>query len=129
MNTPKELKYTKSHEWLKVEGEIATEGITDYAQSELSDIAFIELPEVGTIVSAGETCGTIEAVKAVSDLVASVSGEVIEINEKLSDNPDLINSDPYGEGWFFKIKMSNPEETDELMNADEYEKFVEEESH
>ncbi len=127
MNFPEELKYTKSHEWIKVEGEIATEGISDFAQAELSDIVYLELPEVGTKVEAGKAFGTIEAVKAVSDLVAAVSGEITEVNTSLTDAPETINSDPYGEGWIIKIKMSNPAEAESLMSADEYEKFVQEE--
>ncbi len=127
MNFPEELKYTKSHEWIKVEGEIATEGISDFAQAELSDIVYLELPEVGTKVEAGKAFGTIEAVKAVSDLVAAVSGEITEVNTDLTDAPETINSDPYGNGWIIKIKMSNPAEAEALMSAEQYEKFVQEE--
>lgn len=125
MNAPQELKYTKSHEWIKIEGDTATQGITDYAQNELSDIAFVDLPQVGDNVDMGNTCGNIEAVKAVSDLYAAVSGEIIEINGDIDSNPELINEDPFGKGWFFKVKMSDKEEAGNLMSADEYIKFVE----
>ncbi|RKX64632.1 glycine cleavage system protein GcvH [candidate division TA06 bacterium] len=127
MNFPKELKYTKSHEWVKIEGDIATEGISDFAQEELSDIVYLELPEIGTKVEAGKAFGTIEAVKAVSDLVAAVSGEIVEVNEELVNAPETINSDPYGAGWIIKVKMSNPDEANSLLSAEEYEKFVQEE--
>ncbi|HHD83114.1 MAG TPA: glycine cleavage system protein GcvH [Bacteroidetes bacterium] len=127
MNFPKELKYTKSHEWVKIEGDIATEGISDFAQEELSDIVYLELPEVGTKVETGKAFGTIEAVKAVSDLVAAVSGEIVEVNEELVNAPETINNDPYGAGWIIKVKMSNPDEANSLLSAEEYEKFVQEE--
>ena len=127
MNFPKELKYTKSHEWVKIEGDIATEGISDFAQEELSDIVYLELPEIGTKVEAGKAFGTIEAVKAVSDLVAAVSGEIVEVNEELVNAPETINNDPYGAGWIIKVKMSNPDEANSLLSAEEYEKFVQEE--
>ena len=127
MNFPKELKYTKSHEWVKIDGDTAIEGISDFAQEELSDIVYLELPEVGTKVEAGKAFGTIEAVKAVSDLVAAVSGQIIEVNNELANAPETINSDPYSAGWIIKIKMSNPKETDSLLSVEEYEKFVQEE--
>lgn len=129
MNAPKDLKYAKTHEWIRIEGNLATEGISDFAQSSLSDIAFIELPELGQQVQAGMACGTIEAVKAVSEIYASVSGEIVEVNETIVNNPETINEDPYGGGWFFKIRMSAPGEADEMMSAEEYEKFAESESH
>ncbi|RKX72665.1 glycine cleavage system protein GcvH [candidate division TA06 bacterium] len=124
MNFPENIKYTKSHEWIKVEGDVAIEGITDFAQEELSDIVFIELPDVGGPVEAGKACGTIEAVKAVSDMLAAVSGEIIETNTALIESPEIINQDPYGEGWIIKIKISNPEDVNNLLSAEEYKKFV-----
>ncbi len=127
MNAPKDLKYTKSHEWIKIDGNIAIQGITDYAQNELSDIAFVELPDIGNAVKMGESCGTIEAVKAVSDLYAAVSGEIVEINNSIADGPEIINEDAFGKGWFFKIKMNDIAEVDKLLNAEEYVKFTEEE--
>jgi glycine cleavage system H protein len=121
---PPELKYTKDHEWLKVEGNSAIVGITDYAQGELGDIVFIELPAAGTEVKAGAPFGTIEAVKAVSDLLSPVSGKVIEINSILEDNPTVVNTDPYGEGWMIKIELSNPDDVNDLITADEYQKII-----
>jgi len=124
MNYPKELKYAESHEWVKVDGDIATIGVSDYAQSELGDIVFVELPEVGDSAAKGESCGTIEAVKTVSDLNTPISGEVIEINEALEDEPTLVNTDCYGEGWIIKVKVEDASELDALMDADDYEDFV-----
>jgi len=124
MNFPENIKYTKSHEWIKVEGDVAIEGITDFAQEELSDIVFIELPNVGEPVEAGKACGTIEAVKAVSDMLAAVSGKIIETNTALTEFPENINQDPYGEGWIIKIKISNPEDVNNLLSAEEYKRFV-----
>ncbi len=115
-----ELKYTKEHEWVRIEGDIATIGITDYAQGELGDVVFVELPEVGTSVTRTESFGTIEAVKTVADLYAPVSGEVVEINPQIESDPDIINSDPYGEGWFLKIKMSDMSEADNLLSYGDY---------
>jgi len=129
MNTPENLKYTKTHEWVKIENGTATEGITDFAQSELSDIAFVELPEVGRKVSQGESIGTIEAVKAVSELVAGVSGEITAVNEALKNSPDKINTDAFGEGWIVKIKMSNEGESANLMNSADYAKHCETSHH
>ncbi len=126
-NVPKDLLYTKEHEWARVEGDVVTVGITDYAQSQLSDIVYVELPEVGTQVQAMEPFGTVEAVKAVSDLYSPVSGEVVAINERLADEPDLVNKDPYGEGWMIRVKLSNPEELKNLLSPEEYEKLIEEE--
>jgi len=124
MNIPDGLYYSKDHEWIRVEGDIATEGITDYAQSELSDIVYVELPRVGRKVKKGEAIGTIEAVKTVADLYAAVSGEIVEVNENLKTSPQVVNSDPYGEGWMVKIKMENPDELKELMTADQYKKHI-----
>ncbi len=123
------LKYTKTHEWIKIENGIAIEGITDFAQSELSDIAFVELPQVDKQVKAGDVIGTIEAVKAVSDLVAGLSGEIVEVNNALNNSPSKINEDPYNEGWIVKIKPSDLSELDKLMDSKEYEKFCEENHH
>jgi len=120
MNIPSDLKYTKDHEWAKKENDIVTMGITDYAQSELGDVVFVELPSVGDEVSKDDTFGTIEAVKAVADLFSPISGEVVEINEKLADQPDIVNTDPYGDGWMVKIKISNDDEFKELMTDSEY---------
>ena len=124
MNIPGELKYSKDHEWARIEGDIITIGITDYAQGELGDIVYIELPEVGRELSAGESFGTIEAVKAVSDLFAPLSGEVVEINSKLDGTPEIVNDDPYGEGWMIKIKISNLQEIDSLLSKTAYEELL-----
>lgn len=124
MNIPAELKYTNDHEWLKVEGDEVTVGITDYAQGELGDVVFVELPEEGTEVDKGESFGTIEAVKAVADLFTPISGEVIAINEDLEDAPETVNKDPYGDGWMVKIKLSDTSELDELMDASTYESHI-----
>ncbi len=123
---PDDLLYVKDHDWAKVEGDVATFGITDYAQQALSDIVYVELPEVGQTVEKGASYGTIEAVKAVADLIAPLSGEVIEVNEALNDDPSILNKDPYGEGWIVKVKLSNPDEAKELMSAEEYRKYLEE---
>ena len=124
MNVPAELKYTKQHEWIRVEGEEAVVGITDYAQSQLGDIVFVECETVGDTLGAGETFGTIEAVKTVSDLYLPVSGEVLEFNEALEDQPELVNKDPYGEGWIVKIKLSDEPELDGLLSADAYKEII-----
>ena len=124
MNIPKELKYSESHEWIKIEGDVVTIGVSDYAQSELGDIVFVELPEVGDEVAKGESCGTIEAVKTVSDLNSPVSGEIIEVNEALEDEPTLVNTDCYEAGWLIKVKINDATELDALMNAEAYEEFA-----
>ena len=124
MNVPAELKYTKEHEWIRVEGEEAVVGITDYAQSQLGDIVFVECETVGDTLGAGETFGTIEAMKTVSDLYLPVSGEVLEFNEALEDQPELVNKDPYGEGWIVKIKLSGEPELDGLLSADAYKEII-----
>ncbi|MEO0127853.1 MAG: glycine cleavage system protein GcvH [candidate division WOR-3 bacterium] len=118
------LKYTREHEWAKIEGNVVITGITDYAQSELSDIVMVEPPKVGTQIKAGEAIGTIEAVKAVSDLFAPISGEVIEVNEKVIKEPAIINRDPYNEGWIYKIKINNPAELDSLLSAEQYKELI-----
>ena len=127
--TPEDSRYAKSHEYVHVEGEIGTVGITDYAQKELGDVVFVELPQVGTQLEAGDELGSIESVKAVSELFAPVSGEVVEINETLADKPELVNTDPYGDGWMIRIRVSDATELDDLMNAEEYEEYCETESH
>jgi glycine cleavage system H protein len=118
------VKYTKEHEWVKVEGDIAVQGITDYAQSELSDIVMIEPPAIGKKVKAGEATGTIEAVKAVSDLFAGISGEVIEVNDKVVADPSIINKDPYGEGWLYKVKIEDPKEYETLLTPEQYKELI-----
>ena len=124
MNVPAELKYTKEHEWIRVEGEEAVVGITDYAQSQLGDIVFVECETVGDALEAGETFGTVEAVKTVSDLYLPVAGEVLEFNEELEGEPELVNKDPYGKGWIGKIKISDETELDGLLNADAYKAII-----
>ena len=125
--TPAELQYTKSHEWIKIEGETATVGISDYAQDSLGDVVYVELPQVGASFAAGDTFGAVESVKAASDLYLPVGGEVIEVNQPLLDTPELLNSDPYGDGWLVKIKVA--EGVGALMSAEHYEKYVEEIKH
>ena len=124
MSLPQDLKYTKEHEWLKVDGETAIIGITEHAQSELGDIIFIEFPNVDQKIEKNEPFGTIEAVKTVADLFAPVSGKVIEINETLEDNPEFVNSDPYVNGWIVKVSISDTSELKELMSADKYEELI-----
>lgn len=124
MNIPSELKYTYDHEWAKLDGNIILVGITDYAQGELGDVVFIELPKVGDTFAKGDTFGTIEAVKAVSDLISPVNGEVVEINEALEETPDVVNSDPYGDGWMVKIKIENDSEWQALLSADSYKNHI-----
>ena len=124
MNVPAELKYTKEHEWIRVEGEEAVVGITDYAQSQLGDIVFVECETVGDALEAGETFGTVEAVKTVSDLYLPVAGEGLEFNEELEGEPELVNKDPYGKGWIVKIKISDETELDGLLNADAYKAII-----
>ena len=120
MNVPSELKYTREHEWVKKDGNIVTVGITDYAQGELGDVVFVELPQVGDDVSKDDTFGSIEAVKAVADLFSPVSGSVSEVNDDLGDQPDIVNTDPYGKGWMVKIEMTDDKEWDTLLSADDY---------
>lgn len=125
MSVPEDLQYTKSHEWVRTDGDTATIGITEHAQDELGDVVFVELPDEGATFDAGESFGTVESVKAVSDIYTPVGGEVVEINSSLEDAPEKINDDPYGEGWIVKLRTS--EEAD-LLSPEEYEKVVEEES-
>ena len=124
MNVPAELKYTKEHEWIRVESEEAFIGITDYAQSQLGDIVFVEVETEGDSLEAGDTFGTIEAVKTVSDLYMPVAGEVIEFNAALEDQPDLVNKDPYGEGWIIKVKIDYEAQLDGLLSADAYKALI-----
>jgi glycine cleavage system H protein len=119
-NVPADLKYAKSHEWVRVSGDVATVGITDHAQHELTDVVFVELPEARRVVRAGEACAVVESVKTASDIYAPISGEVTEVNKAVVDNPALVNSEPYAGGWFFKVKMSNPAELGALMGPDAY---------
>jgi len=128
MNVPDDLRYTKEHEWLKVEGKTVTVGVTDYAQEQLGDIVFVELPTEGEEIAKGDTFGALESVKAVSDCYAPVGGKVLEINDTLNDNPEMINEDCYGEGWLLKLELSDKSDLEGLMKDDEYKKFVEEES-
>jgi len=128
--TPEDSRYAKSHEYIHVEGEVGTIGITEYAQKELGDVVFVELPQVGTQLEAGDELGSIESVKAVSELFAPVGGEVVEVNERLTEKPELVNTDPYGDGWMVRIKLADASEVDELlMTAEEYDEYVETESH
>jgi len=120
---PKDLKYSKEHEWVKVEGDTATIGITDHAQERLTDVVFVELPKVGKVVKQGETLAVLESVKAVSDVYSPVSGEVVEVNDTLTDKPELINQKPYDDGWIVKLKVKD-EKVDNLMSAKEYEEFL-----
>ncbi len=121
---PKELKYTNEHEWVRIEGDKATVGITDHAQSALGDITFIELPETGRKVKKSDSVATVESVKAASDIYAPLSGEIVEINEKLNDSPEVINSSPYADGWIYKIKIANNSEANSLLDEASYEKIL-----
>ena len=123
-NIPAELKYTKEHEWVKLDGNTATVGITDYAQGELGDIVFVELPAVGDEIAAMKPFGTIEAVKAVSDMFAPLTGKVVEVNAALDDDPMIINRDPYGEGWMIKMELSAADETAQLLDAEGYNQII-----
>ena len=124
MNTPSNLRYTKEHEWIRVEGDVAYVGITDYAQSELGEIVFLDINTEGETLAQNEVFGSVEAVKTVSDLNMPVSGEVLEINETINDQPELVNNDPYGEGWMIKISVANHEELNNLLDAEGYQAFV-----
>jgi glycine cleavage system H protein len=125
MNIPENLKYTKDHEWVKVDGDIAIVGITDYAQGELGDIVFVEIETVGETLEKEETFGTVEAVKTVSDLFMPMSGEIIEKNEELDSTPEVVNKDPYNKGWMIKVKISDPSELEELLDAAAYKELIE----
>jgi len=124
MNFPSELKYTEDHEWIRIDGDIATIGITDHAQNELGDIVYVDINTVGDALVKGEVFGSVEAVKTVSDLFIPVAGTVLEVNEELDGEPELVNTDPYGRGWMVKISLSDPDEQNGLMSAEEYEKFI-----
>ena len=124
MNIPAELKYTKDHEWVKIEGDIAIVGITDFAQSELGDIVFVDVESVDEELNAGEVFGSVEAVKTVSDLYLPISGKVIEFNEELESEPELVNSDPYGKGWIIKLKIANDAGQSKLLSAEQYQEVI-----
>ena len=124
MSTPAELKYTKDHEWVRIEGDVAVVGITDFAQSELGDIVFVDIQTEGETLSKGDVFGTIEAVKTVADAYMPVSGEVVEVNAELDGAPEKVNGDPYGEGWMVKIKVSDASEFDTLLSAEQYEEII-----
>jgi glycine cleavage system H protein len=123
-NYPADYRYTKDHEWIKVEGSVATIGITDYAQHELGDVVFVELPKLGAQIKAGQSFGTVESVKAVSDIFSPVSGEVTETNSLLSDSPEKVNQDPHGAAWLIKVKLADPKEVSSLMDATAYQAYV-----
>ncbi|PWL39291.1 glycine cleavage system protein GcvH [Flagellimonas aquimarina] len=124
MNIPAELKYTKDHEWIKIDGDIATVGITDFAQGELGDIVYVEVETLDETLEKDEVFGTVEAVKTVSDLFLPLSGEIVEFNEALEDEPEKVNTDPYGEGWMIKIKVSDTSEVDTLMSDEDYKALI-----
>ncbi|NVK00057.1 MAG: glycine cleavage system protein GcvH [Oceanospirillaceae bacterium] len=127
-NVPSELKYVSSHEWIRDEGDgVVTVGITDYAQESLGDVVFVETPDIGAELAAGDDAGVVESVKAASDIYAPLSGTVLEVNEELEDAPENVNNDPYGDGWFFKMKLSDLAELEDLLSADEYQEQCEEE--
>ena len=123
-NVPSDLKYAKSHEWVRASGGTATVGITDHAQQELTDIVFVELPAVGRQVKAGEACAVVESVKTASDIYSPVSGEIVEVNVAVVENPALVNTDPHGSGWFYKIKLSNAAELNTLLSPEDYKKQI-----
>ena len=124
MNIPAELKYTKDHEWVKINGDIATIGVTEFAQSELGDIVYVEIETIGETIEQEEVFGSVEAVKTVSDLFMPLSGELLEFNENLESNPELVNSDPYGEGWMIKVRISDASQIDNLLDAAAYEGII-----
>jgi glycine cleavage system H protein len=123
-NVPEDLQYSKDHEWVRVKGDTGTIGITDHAQNSLGDVVYVELPKPGETFAAHESFGSVESVKAVSEIFTPVSGEIVEVNESLQDEPEKVNTDPYGEGWMIRIRMSNPGEVDSLLSAAEYEDFT-----
>lgn len=124
MNVPENLKYTKEHEWISVEGDVATVGITDFAQGELGDIVYVEVETEGEELAKEDVFGTVEAVKTVSDLFMPISGEVTEFNESLESDPEAVNKDPYGDGWMIKVKIGNPDELNDLMSAEDYKNLI-----
>ena len=121
---PDDFRYTKEHEWVSVAGDVGTIGITDHAQHELGDIVYIDLPKIGTAVAQGSTVGSVESVKAVSDIYSPVSGEVVEINQALADTPEKLNEDPHGDAWLVRVKLSTPEEINKLLSAEDYRKYL-----
>ena len=123
-NVPEDLHYSKDHEWIRVEGDVGTIGITDHAQNSLGDVVYVELPKAGDSFTAHESFGSVESVKAVSEIFSPVGGEVVEVNEALQDEPERVNSDPYGEGWMIRVRMTNPGEVDSLLSAAEYEDYI-----
>lgn len=125
---PDDLKYDKEHEWVRVEGDVATIGISDFAQSQLGDVVYVDLPSEGDTAIAGDTFGEIESVKSVSELYSPVSGEIVEVNGSLGDTPETVNADPYGDGWMIKVRLEDPSQVDALMTASDYEAFVSESS-
>lgn len=128
-NIPKNLKYTKSHEWIRVEDDIATVGITEHAQELLGELVYVEVPEISTDVEAGEEVAVVESVKAAADVYAPISGEIIEVNIELANSPELVNNDPYNEGWLFQIKIANSDELNELLDSDAYSELLASEGH
>ncbi|MBI2068294.1 MAG: glycine cleavage system protein GcvH [Deltaproteobacteria bacterium] len=128
MNFPEDLKYSKEHEWVRINGNMATIGITDYAQDQLGEVVFVELPAEGEELQKNDTFGVVESVKSVSDVFSPLSGKVIEVNDPLSDTPETVNEDPYGEGWLVKVEVTNPKELGTLMSAEHYQAFIKEES-
>ncbi|RZS98861.1 glycine cleavage system protein GcvH [Aquimarina brevivitae] len=124
MNIPSDLKYTKDHEWIKIDGDVATVGITDFAQGELGDIVYVEVETVGEEMDQEEVFGTVEAVKTVSDLYLPLSGEILEFNEELENEPEAVNSDPYGDGWMIKVKIADSSQIDDLLSADAYKELI-----
>ena len=127
MNVPRDLRYTSTHEWVKVKGSIATVGITDFAQHQLSDLTYVELPDKDDQVSASDEVAVVESVKAASDVYSPVSGLIVEVNARVVESPELINTDPYGDGWLFKVQLSDPGEVEDLMDSDQYEEQLPEE--
>ncbi|MHB1324394.1 MAG: glycine cleavage system protein GcvH [Coriobacteriia bacterium] len=125
---PKELKYDREHEWIRTEGDVATMGISHFAQDQLGEVVYVDLPSVGDTITAGDAFGEVESVKSVSELFTPVSGEVVEVNETLADAPESVNEDPYGDGWMIKVRLSDPAEVDDLMDADGYQAFLAEEA-
>src|SRR5918912_385662 len=123
-NVPEDLHYSKDHEWIRVEGDVGTIGITDYAQDSLGDVVYVELPRAGETFESSEAFGSVESVKAVSEIFSPVSGEVVEVNQSLHDEPEKVNTDPYGEGWMIRMRLKNPGEVDSLLTAAEYEDFT-----
>ncbi|MBI4373348.1 MAG: glycine cleavage system protein GcvH [Deltaproteobacteria bacterium] len=127
MNFPEDLKYTKEHEWIRLRGNMAIIGITDYAQEQLGEVVFIELPDEGEEITKDDSFGVVESVKSVSDIYAPVSGRIVEVNDPLLDNPETLNEEPYGEGWLIKVEVANPAEVEELLTSDRYQSYIKEE--